>query len=111
VSEVLDAEQVEWVRHHHERVDGRGYPDGLRQAQLSQGALIMCVADSWDAMTSARTYRKAIDPEQALAECRRQAGRQFAVHVVDALERLGASGALDPVPFGDGDGTPVVLGT
>ena len=104
-SEVLDAEQVAWVRHHHERVDGGGYPDGLREAQLSEGALIMAVADSWDAMTGPREYRDALDIDQALDECRREAGRHFAGHVVTALERLHEVGALDqstPAPEADG---------
>ena len=79
-------------------MDGGGYPDGLRQRALSEGALIMAVADSWDAMTGVRSYRDALGVEEALAECRRQAGLHFAPHVVGALERLAAVGALDPAP-------------
>jgi putative nucleotidyltransferase with HDIG domain len=93
-SEVLAPEQVLWVRHHHERADGAGYPDGLAEAELSEGALIMAVADSWVAMTGDREYRYALSLADALGECRREAGHHFAEHVVTALERLAETGAL-----------------
>ena len=85
VSEVFADDQVAWVRGHHERWDGRGYPDGLAGMDLSEGAAILALADAWDAMTSARPYRAAGSAEDALAECARESGAQFAPWAVDAL--------------------------
>ncbi len=88
VSEVFDDDQVAWVRGHHERWDGRGYPDGLSGAELSDGAAILALADAWDAMTSARPYRAAGSHEDALAECVRESGGQFAPWAVEAFIAL-----------------------
>jgi diguanylate cyclase (GGDEF)-like protein len=89
LSGVLSAEQVNWVRHHHERCDGRGYPDALPGAGTAEGAQILALADAWDVMTGpARSYSKARPVLEALEECRREAGAQFAPHVVEALARL-----------------------
>ena len=65
------------VRHHHERFDGRGYPDGLAAQAIPLGARVIAVADAFDAMTSDRPYRKALPLEVALRELRDGAGRQF----------------------------------
>jgi response regulator RpfG family c-di-GMP phosphodiesterase len=65
------------VRGHHERYDGRGYPDGLTAEEIPLGARILATADAYDAMTSTRTYRGAMDPAEALAEIQANAGRQF----------------------------------
>ncbi len=54
VAEALSAEQAEWVRHHHERIDGAGYPDGRGRDRLSEGTRILALADAWDAMTTTR---------------------------------------------------------
>jgi diguanylate cyclase (GGDEF)-like protein len=94
-AEVLDAEQAEWIRHHHERWDGTGYPDGLAGAEAGDGAHILALADAWDVMTSLRSYKSPLAVQAALAECRAQAGRQFAPWTVDALERLVAAGAIE----------------
>jgi len=91
---ILSDEQVLWVRHHHERYDGCGYPDGLSGASIPDGARILAVADSWDAMTSERPYKAALPSEQALDECRRQAGSQFCPEVVRALGQLSNAGAF-----------------
>ena len=91
---LLTAEQVLWVRHHHERHDGRGYPDGLSGESIPDGARILSVADSWDVMTSGRPYKAALSAEQAIAECRSLAGSQFCPDVVGALEQLWDSSAL-----------------
>jgi putative nucleotidyltransferase with HDIG domain len=75
----------ELVLAHHERMDGLGYPRGLAGAAIALGARIIAVADSWDAMTSDRPYRKALDAEVALAELVRGRGTQWDPHVVDAF--------------------------
>ncbi len=76
------------VRHHHERYDGRGYPDGLAGDAIPLGARILAVVDAWDAMTSHRAYRPALDPSQARAQLRRGRGTQFDPVVLDAFLAL-----------------------
>ena len=78
----------ELVRAHHERVDGRGYPQGLRGDALPLGAQIIAVADALDALTSDRPYRRGLPLEEALAELRRGKGTQWRADVVEALEGL-----------------------
>ncbi|MGE0027622.1 MAG: diguanylate cyclase [Thermoleophilia bacterium] len=95
VADVLTPEQVGWVKSLHERVDGRGYPEGIRGDRIPDGARVLAVADAWDAMTSARPYTAPLAPEKAAEECRREAGRQFDAEVVAALERVRATGGLD----------------
>lgn len=73
------------VRHHHERVDGRGYPDGVQGAQFPLEARIISVADAFDAMTSNRAYRAALSVQDAYDELRRNAGTQFDPKVVTAF--------------------------
>ena len=82
---VEDREIMDMVRHHHERYDGRGYPDGLEAEQIPAGARIMAVADSYDAMTSDRPYRQAMSAEEACAEIQRCRDSQFDTDVVDAF--------------------------
>lgn len=65
------------VRHHHERLDGMGYPDGLIASQISPAVRIVTIADAFDAMTSHRVYRKALCIGDALDELYRGAGTQF----------------------------------
>lgn len=95
VSEVLDAEQVAWVRGHHERIDGAGYPDGLLGHEISDGARVMAVADTWDAMTADRVYRPGMPAADALRICREVAGTQLCQHCVNGLVVLYERGALD----------------
>ena len=86
-----------YIRHHHERWDGNGYPDGLAGADIPLGARIIAVADAYDAMTSDRPYRKALPHEIALAELERGAGKQFDAAVVEAFiapQRLRAPAPL-----------------
>jgi HD-GYP domain-containing protein (c-di-GMP phosphodiesterase class II) len=75
----------EIVRSCHERWDGQGYPDGLAGEQIPLPARIVFVCDAYNAMTTNRPYRKALDPEDALQELRDNAGTQFDPEVVDAL--------------------------
>jgi HD-GYP domain-containing protein (c-di-GMP phosphodiesterase class II) len=76
------------VRHHHERWDGKGYPDGLATEQIGRCARIVAVADAFDAMTSDRPYRNALPLEQAFAELVRQSGTHFEPACVEAFLRL-----------------------
>jgi len=85
---MLTAEQVTWVRSHHERPDGQGYPDGLSAGRLSEGAAIIAVADAFDAMTSGRPYRSQRTPAEALAECEALVDAHFLAAPVTALADL-----------------------
>lgn len=76
------------VRWHHERWDGRGYPDGLSGTDIPLPARVLAVADTLDAMTSHRAYRSGLPWETAVAEIRRCAGMQFDPTVVAAFERV-----------------------
>jgi HD-GYP domain-containing protein (c-di-GMP phosphodiesterase class II) len=75
------------ARYHHERPDGRGYPEGLTDEQIPAGAKIVSLADSFDAMTTDRPYRRRRTFEEVVADFRHNAGRQFATPVVVALCR------------------------
>ncbi len=79
---------VDIVRHHHERWDGKGYPHGLRGTDIPFGARVIAVADSFDAMTSDRPYRRAIPPATALSILREGRGTQWDPVVVDAFLRV-----------------------
>jgi putative nucleotidyltransferase with HDIG domain len=80
------------VRHHHERWDGKGYPDGIVGTAIPFGARIFAVADSFDAMTSDRPYRRAMSVEDARAEVIRCRGTQFDPVVADAFMRVPVEG-------------------
>jgi HD-GYP domain-containing protein (c-di-GMP phosphodiesterase class II) len=82
---VDDEEILKIVRHHHERYDGNGYPDGLKGEQIPLGARILAVADTYDAMTSERPYREAMSIEVACAEIKHGKGTQFDPAVADAF--------------------------
>jgi putative nucleotidyltransferase with HDIG domain len=92
-------ETVPIIRHHHERWDGNGYPDGLAADEIPLEAAIVGLADSWDAMTTDRPYHRALSPDEALAEIRGGRGTQFTPAVVDAFL---AAATLRPVEFGLG---------
>ena len=78
---------AEIIRHHHERFDGMGYPDRLKGDDIPLEAAIISVADSFDAMTSSRTYRIGLSVEKAIEDIRANRGRQFHPDVVDAFIR------------------------
>lgn len=83
--EVLSQEQIGWLRGHHERYDGSGYPDGLAGDDIPDGARLLALADSWDVMTSERPYSQAMQATEALEECRRCVGTQFFAEPVEIL--------------------------
>lgn len=86
--EILSKVKFPWAgmakiaRHHHERVDGRGYPDSLKGGEIAFGAKVMSVADSFDAMTTDRPYRPALTIRKALTELKENCDRQFDRDVV-----------------------------
>ncbi len=88
------SEATAYVRHHHERVDGLGYPHGLEGEQIPLGARIISVADSFDAMASARPYRAGLPMDIVLSEFRQHKGVQWDERVVDTLLDLIAQGRL-----------------
>lgn len=88
---------VPGVRHHHERYDGRGYPDGLTGSDIPLQARVLMVADAYDAMTSDRPYRAAMPDEQAIDELRRGAGTQWAPEIVEAFIAAFEKGRIQPI--------------
>ncbi|MDP2791227.1 MAG: response regulator [Rectinemataceae bacterium] len=79
------APAINGIRHHHERWDGKGYPDGVAGEAIDPLARIIALADTFDAMAQSRPYRKALPLEEVLEEIRREKGGQFAPEVVDAF--------------------------
>jgi len=73
------------IRHHHERYDGNGYPDGLKGENIPLGSRIIAIADSFDAMTSKRAYRNSFTMAQAIEELRKNAGKQFDPALVEVF--------------------------
>lgn len=76
------------VRHHHERFDGNGYPDGLKAEQIPIESRIIAVVDAYDAMISDRPYRKAMSSEKAIEELKANAGSQFDPLIVEIFIEL-----------------------
>jgi hypothetical protein len=92
------------ILHHHERMDGLGYPTGLAGERIPRFARIIAVADAFDSMTSTRSYRPARSVEDAMAELRACAGSQFDPVMVDAMETALDEAERDGRPW-LGDGT------
>ncbi|MET9772789.1 HD-GYP domain-containing protein [Streptomyces sp. NPDC006367] len=100
------------VLHHHERLDGSGYPYGLAGGQIPESARVVAVADAFDAMTSTRSYSRARPVEAAVAELQRCAGSQFDPRMVGALARaLGRHGWHPAVTSDTAVGCPPGTGT
>lgn len=78
------------VLHHHERWDGSGYPDGLKETQIPLVARVVAVADVWDALTSDRSYRPGMPPQVALSHIVAGTGTHFEPRIVDAMVSLAA---------------------
>jgi HD-GYP domain-containing protein (c-di-GMP phosphodiesterase class II) len=87
-------ESISGVRHHHERPDGTGYPDGLKGEEIPLIASIISVADSYDAMTTARPYRPALYRNEAIKEIRKFTNLQFSPLVTGAFMELCLEGAI-----------------
>lgn len=88
--ETLDA-----ILHHHERIDGRGYPDGLSGDYIPLKARILTVADAYEAMTSKRAYRKPMPPDVAIDEIKRCIGTQFDPEVAEAFIKSYSKGLIN----------------
>ncbi|MCB0873548.1 MAG: diguanylate cyclase [Thermoleophilia bacterium] len=94
LGDLLSEEQVSWIRAHHERPDGTGYPNGLSGSDIPDGALVIAVADCWDGLHRTPATSR-MDQEQMLADCRQRAGQGLWEDGVDALHRLADQGLLD----------------
>ena len=95
----LNPDERAIIRSHHERLDGRGYPDGLAGEKIPFLARIVCVADAFDAMTTTRSYRRALSVERAVEELRKHRGTQFDPVVVEAALRAIELGLIVPPAF------------
>ena len=80
-------EVADWILHHHERPDGRGYPEGLQGDEVPLESRVILVADAFEAMTSDRPYRRGRSEREAFGELERHVGTQFDAACVDALRR------------------------
>ncbi len=86
IKQVIDNKKVlEIIKYHHERIDGKGYPEQLKGDEIPYLARIVCVADAYHAMTSTRSYRSALSVESAIAELTKCRGIQFDAEIVDAF--------------------------
>ncbi len=74
---IVDKEIIAVVKYHHERMDGKGYPDGLKGDEIPMSAKICSILDAYDSMVSNRVYRKGLTPLQAREEILKQRGTQF----------------------------------
>ncbi len=85
----------ELILSHHERWDGAGYPQGLQGDRIPMGSRILAVVDAWESMTTARPWRPALPPDQAMGELRRESGKQFDGEVVEAFLKMLEKGEED----------------
>ncbi len=88
---------IPYCLYHHERYDGRGYPYGLKGEEIPVEGRILAVADTFDAMTSNRPYRKGLDPEIAISELEKGCGTQFDPECSQALVRCYRAGKIDSI--------------
>lgn len=85
------------AHYHHERYDGKGYPSGLKGEEIPLNARIICVADSYDAMSSNRSYRKSYDKEKIMNELRRNSGTQFDPKIVPLMVSMVEDGFTEKI--------------
>ncbi|MBI6546998.1 MAG: diguanylate cyclase [Cyanobacteria bacterium NC_groundwater_1444_Ag_S-0.65um_54_12] len=85
---------IPFIRHHHERWDGNGYPDGLSGHDIPLGGRILAMADAYDVMNNHRVYRRSRNAEDMLRELRAMSGKQFEPAIVEVLLELAASGGI-----------------
>ncbi len=91
LKEVMDV-----VKHHHEKWDGTGYPDGLKKEEIPLETTVLTIADAFDAMTTDRPYREALSHNEAFEELRKNAGIQFNPHIIEkAILALSTHHAMD----------------
>jgi len=91
---LLTREHLQLVRGHHERMDGHGYPDGLKGNEISPVTQVIVVADAYDAMASSRAYRPAVSPKAILDQLRKFAGTQFSPPIARVFEGFVENGEL-----------------
>ena len=82
------SEVIPIIRHHHERWDGQGYPDGLAGEEIPQAARIVAVANSFDAMTTMRVYQRASSPQEALGEIMSGSATRYDPEIVEAFKAV-----------------------
>ena len=80
------------VRHHHERIDGSGYPDGLSGRQITSAVQVVSICDAYDAMTSPRPWRPALSKEEAIAALQKEKGAKFDPEIIDTFIDMVKSG-------------------
>jgi putative nucleotidyltransferase with HDIG domain len=107
VSSFQDA--VPAIRHHHERWDGLGYPDGLRGEDIPLEAAIVGLADAWDAMTTDRPYAQGLSLNEAMLQVRSGRGKQFSPIVVDAFWNVARRRPSDVLPAESPSGAVVAV--
>jgi putative nucleotidyltransferase with HDIG domain len=100
---------VPGIRHHHERWDGLGYPDGLSGDEIPIEATIVGLADAWDTITSNRGYAPALALGDALAEIRAGRGKQFSPRVVDAMWEVAKRRPADVLPSAEPAATGIIV--
>lgn len=83
------------IRHHHEKYDGTGYPDGLKGENIPLEARLLALADAFDVMTHGRVYKSPMQKEQVIAELQRCSGSQFDPKIASILLKLLSEGKYD----------------
>jgi HD domain len=96
------------IRHHHERLDGAGYPFGLEGNQITPASRLMAVADAFDAMTSTRPYHTGIPIADALSVLVQDSGSHFDARIVKGIKELGRKGVLEHVVAHSEEGIPLI---
>lgn len=96
---------IEMIEQHHERLDGSGYPNGLKKGEIMLESQVIAVADVMDALTTDRPWRKALSIEEALESLKKDSGIKFDAYVVDACVELYTKQKyrLDPNYYGRGE--------